>query len=66
MKKIILALVSIIAFFWVLGIAGHYDMCSEIAYNLNDEIYDEIARKIGTRNDIKVAEYYLENIEDYE
>lgn len=65
MKKF-LVVCLVIAFFLVLGRAGHYDRCSEIVYEMNDATYEEIYNIVGTHDEIVIAEYYLEHINDYE
>ena len=54
------------AFFILLGIAGKYDMASEVVYTMDDRVYEAIHKKLGTHNEIKIAEEYLNNKEYYD
>lgn len=54
------------AFFILLGIAGKYDMASEVVYNMDNRIYTAIYNKLGTHNEVKIAEEYLSNKEYYD
>lgn len=65
MKRITLILATI-AIILTIGIAGKYDMASEVVYTMDAEVYDTIVRKLGTANEIEIAEEYLNNKEYYD
>lgn len=60
MKRITLILATI-AIILTMGIAGKYDMASEVIYTMDEAVYDTIVRKLGTASEIQVAEEYLKN-----
>lgn len=65
MKRLI-QIIAIVGIFIAIGIAGKYDMASEVVYNMDDRIYNAIYEKLGTHNEIKIAEEYLTNKEYYD
>lgn len=54
-----------IAIVLTLGIAGKYDWASEICYTMDRSVYAEISKKLNTHNEIKIAEYYVQHINEY-
>ena len=60
-KQIAIALIGIIAFLFVMGLAGRADYYEHISSNMPQKTYNEISKKINSTDGNDVAKYYLDH-----
>lgn len=66
MKKIFWATIATVAFVYLLGVVGSYDLADEVVYTMNDEVYEAITEKIGKASNKEVAAEYFSNRQYYD
>lgn len=65
--RTICGILSIAAFFALLGVAGTYDKVEQVKYNMPDAIYYRIKSELGSRcTDKAITDTYLLNKKYYD
>ena len=65
-KQIAIAIIGIIAFLFVMGLAGRADYYEQISSNMSQKTYNEISKKINSTDGNDVAKYYLDHEKECE
>lgn len=65
-RKLIIAVLGMLAFVFILGIAGKMEYTEEVIYNMPDKAYEEITSKMQGASDYEIAREYLSNQEYYD
>lgn len=60
-KQIAVALIAIVAFMFIIGLAGRADYYEYVYSNMPQDTYNRISKKIGTKDGNAVAKYYIDH-----
>lgn len=57
-KEMAIAIIAIIAFMFILGIAGRSDYNDFVISHMKDSTYQRISKKLNTNDTEKIVEFY--------